>query len=169
MYLKSQERRKALGDQSIDSHTMNRYRHASRHGTKHCSIKNVKCCERSLPFARYCTKRMFVAAERVLYFCTGVITLSHYYEMLIQQLQGDTDISWSDFLLCLNLCSLNLYQIQSWTLSRCCSGVVAVWRSMVDQPVNALWLIITTMYDVGTITTMPTSWLPNPLPRLIKV
>lgn len=57
MYMKSQERRKALSDQGSDSHLYNKYRHSSRHGTKLCSVKNIKCSERSLPFARHCSKR----------------------------------------------------------------------------------------------------------------
>ena len=60
MYIRSQERRRTVCDAapSDSSYVHNRYRHASRHGTKYCSLKSVKCHERSLPFTRFCLHRI---------------------------------------------------------------------------------------------------------------
>jgi len=69
MYIRSQERRRTVCDAapSDSSYVHNRYRHASRHGTKYCSLKSVQCHERSLPFARFCLHHIEFDTHQVLY------------------------------------------------------------------------------------------------------
>ena len=67
MYMKSQERRKAVGDAATaEPPVYNRYRHSTRHGTKYCSVKSIKCNDRALPFTRYCTKRTGVTLTSLI-------------------------------------------------------------------------------------------------------
>ncbi|KAF6025446.1 KANSL2 [Bugula neritina] len=68
MYMRSQERRRAVCDPSAtDGHNTNKYRYSSKHGTKYCSVKSSKCHAKSLPFTRYCIKHVERDVQQVLF------------------------------------------------------------------------------------------------------